>query len=74
MLAKGSKAGKCCMNRGYWRDAANVEREVHAWMTEHSLAGRLPTNRELRASGHNSLAIAITQHHGGYVAFGKRLR
>lgn len=47
---------------------------MRAWMAEHSVAGRLPTNRELRDSGHNSLALAITQYHGGYVAFGKRLR
>lgn len=61
-------------HRGYWRDAGNVERELRAWMTEHGLSSRLPTNRELRATGHNSLAIAITAYHGGYVAFGKRMR
>ena len=60
-------------SRGYWQKEANVQREVRAWMAKHKLADRLPTNRQLRDSGNNSLAIAISKFHGGYVAFGKRM-
>ena len=50
-----------------------MQREVRTWMAKHKLADRLPTNRQLRDSGNNSLAIAISKFHGGYVAFGKRM-
>ena len=59
--------------RGYWRDVGNVEAELRAWMTADGVEGRMPTNMELRASGANSLALAIANYHGGYVAFARRL-
>ncbi len=42
-------------------------------MAAHGVADRMPTNRELRGSGHNSLAIAIGAYHGGYLTFAKRM-
>jgi hypothetical protein len=60
--------------RGYWLDAANVEAELRAQMAALGLPGnRLPTARELRAAGANSLDDAVRKH-GGYPAVARRLR
>ena len=61
--------------RGYWQDPANVEAELRAQMAALGLppGGRLPTARELRAAGANSLDDAVRKH-GGYPAFARRLR
>jgi protein-tyrosine-phosphatase/ribosomal protein L13E len=57
--------------RGFWQLAANVDEELRAWMRARR-AQRLPTQRELRASGASSLASAVDAH-GGLAAFARRL-
>ena len=60
--------------RGYWQDPNNVEAELRAHMAALCLPGnRLPTARELRAAGANSLDDAVRKH-GGYPALARRLR
>lgn len=58
--------------KGYWKDAANVEKELQQWMQVYKL-DRLPTQRELRAGYASSLASAIDMH-GGLAEFSSRLR
>eukprot|EP01026_Neomeris_dumetosa_P030240 TRINITY_DN2423_c0_g1_i6.p1 TRINITY_DN2423_c0_g1~~TRINITY_DN2423_c0_g1_i6.p1 ORF type:complete len:488 (-),score=47.26 TRINITY_DN2423_c0_g1_i6:316-1779(-) len=58
--------------KGYWQDPSNVETQLRTWMAEHNVRGRMPSQRELRRSGANSLAIAIDKL-GGYNVFAYKL-
>ena len=59
--------------RGYWTDISNLERELRTWMAKNAAdQDRLPTNRELRASGANQLCNAI-EYHGGFNAVAQKL-
>ena len=58
--------------RGYWQDAANVERELRAFMGLYGISARMPTTRELLSKGANSLYMAINKH-GGFNAVAERL-
>ena len=53
--------------RGYWRDVRNVKQEVQQWLKAHPLEAPhlLPSQSQLRRTGHSSLAVAVTKH-GGY--------
>ncbi|KAK9814279.1 hypothetical protein WJX72_003320 [[Myrmecia] bisecta] len=61
------------VKRGYWKKLENVEKELKAWLKEHKVKGRMPTQRELRKSGANMLSVAISKH-GGLVGLRERLR
>ena len=64
--------GGKALHRGYWKDVANVERELRAFMGLYGIAGRMPTARELQCRGANSLYGAIHKH-GGFSALAQRL-
>jgi hypothetical protein len=58
--------------RGYWRDPANVDRELLAYIAEHGTPGVMPQMRELAEHGRMNLHGAIAAH-GGYQAIARRL-
>ena len=67
---------------GYWREWANVERELRAEMAVErrdkdgkllKAAGEFPSNRLLKAIGKQSLANSISVYHGGFLEVRKRL-
>lgn len=59
--------------RGYWRDIKNLRKELEGWLDLHgSDRNRLPTNKELRASGANQICNAI-EFHGGYFVVAQKL-
>jgi Hypothetical methyltransferase/SNF2-related domain len=57
---------------GYWKDFANVERELRLWITTHGLPETMPTQQTLRQAGQTGLSTAITKH-GGSLAVAQRL-
>lgn len=57
---------------GYWKDFANVEQELRAWIAAHGSPGTMPALQVLRMNGQTSLASAIAQH-GGFPAVAQRL-
>lgn len=54
--------------RGYWKRLDNVQREILEWVYSNGEVGCMPTSRQLRGSGANSLQFAITAYHGGFGA------
>lgn len=50
-----------------------MEAELRRWIAEHGEEGRMPTQRELRASGAAALYDSISRL-GGTKAFARRLR
>ncbi|MBN2475903.1 MAG: hypothetical protein JXB62_14925 [Pirellulales bacterium] len=59
--------------KGYWKDFANVRRELLAFIARHGIAGMMPTEGELRQTGHSSLTFAICQYHGDFYQVARRL-
>lgn len=57
---------------GYWKDFANVERELRLWIATHGSLGTMPALQVLRMNGQTSLASAIAQH-GGFPTVAQRL-
>ena len=57
---------------GYWKDFANVERELRSWITAHGLPETMPTQQMLRQAGQPGLSTAITKH-GGSQAVAQQL-
>ncbi|KAL4431051.1 hypothetical protein ABPG75_006307 [Micractinium tetrahymenae] len=57
---------------GYWTKVENVELELSKWMEQHGRQGRLPTQRELRRSGANTLSAKVDSH-GGLAVFAERM-
>jgi hypothetical protein len=57
---------------GYWKDFANVERELRSWITAHGLPETMPTQQMLRQAGQPGLATAIARH-GGFPAVAQQL-
>ena len=53
--------------RGYWSDIRNVRLERQSWMQANLAkdSKKLPSQRQMRQTGDNSLAYAIHKH-GGY--------
>ena len=73
MVASGSARRTDVACRGYWTDISNLEKELRSWMAKNAAdQGRLPTNRELRASGANQLCNAI-EYHSGFNAVAQKL-
>jgi hypothetical protein len=57
---------------GYWKDFANVERELRSWIARHGLPGTMPTQQMLRQAGQTGLSTAIIKH-GGFPAVAQQL-
>lgn len=58
---------------GHWDDFKNVEAALGTYIEEQGAAGVMPTISELRHTGLNSLAVAITKKYGGVATVAKRL-
>ncbi|MEP0746839.1 helicase-related protein [Coleofasciculus sp. FACHB-501] len=56
----------------YWKDFANVERELFVFIGKKGTPGMMPEFYELVRAGHSSLASAIGRH-GGFSAVAERL-
>jgi len=56
---------------GYWKDFANVKRELICFIAEHGTAGVMPTANELSAASGDLLGAVVK--HGGISAVAKRL-
>ncbi len=48
----------------YWRDPANVDREVLAFIAEHGEPGVMPKKREMEQAGRSDLSVAIARGAG----------
>lgn len=59
--------------KGYWKDFANVKREVLAFVAERGHDGMMPTEGELRNAGQSSLTFAIWEYHGDFQEVACRL-
>jgi hypothetical protein len=57
---------------GYWKEFATLERELLAFIDEHSVPGAMPTLQAMRDAGRMDLIRGL-QTHGGLVAVGERL-
>lgn len=57
---------------GYWKDFANVERELLAFIKKHGTPRVMPTNTKLQKAGQSSLSFAIHKH-GGCQSVAERL-
>jgi hypothetical protein len=57
---------------GYWRDPANVDRELLAFVAQHGKQGVMPTQQQMVQAGRADLALAITRS-GGQRAVAERL-
>jgi hypothetical protein len=57
---------------GYWNDINNALEEGRKLMEKNGLDA-FPSNRELMKLGYSALATAISDFHGGYVKFRKKL-
>jgi hypothetical protein len=76
MVAVGERLGLA--HRGqrkthnYWKDPANIERELLAFIAEHGEPGVMPKKREMEQAGRLDLSLAITRS-GGQRAVAQRL-
>jgi hypothetical protein len=59
--------------KGYWKDFANVKRELLAFIAEHGVDGMMPTESQLRDAGHSSLTFAIWEYHGDFQEVARQL-
>ncbi len=50
----------------YWDDFQNVERELHAFISEYGTPGKLPTRLDLIKAGKSALGSSIARHGGSY--------
>ncbi|MDE3090145.1 MAG: hypothetical protein KGJ80_12250, partial [Chloroflexota bacterium] len=57
---------------GYWNDFANVDTELHAFISKHGTSGVMPSYPQLKLRGYGSLANAIDKH-GGSLVVAERL-
>jgi len=68
----GGSASAAAARSGYWKDHTHVEAELRRWMAQRGVAGRMPTQAELRASGAAALCVAVSSL-GGIQGFAARL-